>query len=343
MIMTKLKWFVVGGALSLATWGALSSADLEAYVRSLDHRSGIAYRSVVPTEGFDFLSRTASIKPDEEQLLRTIKEEAEKRKEAPIDARVDRVWKAIPGYNGLEVDVEKTWKLALERGTENGIPFVYKEIPPNVRLEDLGAEPIYKGNPKKRMAALMINVAWGDEYIKPMLEVLEKEQVHATFFFDGSWLSKNIETAKTIQEKGHELSNHAYTHPNMSNLGREQTIKEIDGTQKLLKEKLGVNNTLFAPPSGDFSSLTLKVAHEMNLKTILWTVDTVDWMKPSPESIIRKIAARVEPGSMILMHPTSSSSAALSGIIGEIKHKGLALGTVSELISPDRVPKVEHK
>jgi peptidoglycan/xylan/chitin deacetylase (PgdA/CDA1 family) len=79
----------------------------------------------------------------------------------------------------------------------------------------------------------------------------------------------------------------------------------------------------------------------MKLRTILWTLDTVDWMKPTPDSIVRKISARVEPGSLILMHPTASSSGALEGMIREIRRKGLALGTVSELISPNRVPKVE--
>ncbi|MEF3304882.1 polysaccharide deacetylase family protein [Paenibacillus sp. GYB003] len=340
--MKNVKVIVIGAALTLATWGALSSGSLDAYVRSLGQSSGTAYRYVEPFDGPDPASRTTSIKPNEEQLLQSIKDEAEKRKEAPIDAKIDRVWKAIPGYNGIEVDIEGTWKLAMQRGTENGIPFVYKEIPPSVGLDDLGAEPIYKGNPKKPMAAFMINVAWGNEYIGTMLDVLEKEGVRATFFFDGSWLSKNVETAKTIRQKGHELSNHAYSHKDMSKLGREDTVREIERTQRLLKEQLGVDNTLFAPPSGDFSSLTVKVAHEMNLRTILWTLDTVDWTKPSSDSIVRKIAARVEPGALILMHPTASASGALEGMIKTIRDKGLVLGTVSEVISPNRVPKVEH-
>jgi probable sporulation protein (polysaccharide deacetylase family) len=205
-------------------------------------------------------------------------------------------------------------------------------------LDDLGAQPIYKGNPNKRMVALMINVAWGNEFIGPMLDILDRENVKATFFFDGSWLSKNVDTAKGIQQRGHELSNHAYSHKNMSTLGRQESINEIDKTQKLLKEQLGVDNPLFAPPSGDFNQQTVQIAHEMGLKTILWTLDTVDWMKPSSESIVRKVAARVEPGTMILMHPTESSSGALEGMIRVIKEKDLALGTVSQVISSNRVP-----
>lgn len=342
MRMNGKKWLLAGGVSGLVAWGLYQSDDIDAFVAALSYpRYGTAYSHVQPGESFDIHSAAALSPMKSEQLLKTIQEEAEKRKEPPVDAKLDRVWKAIPGYNGIEVDIEKTWALAQKRGLDQGIPFVYREVPPAVRLEDLGAQPIYKGNPRKPMVSLMINVAWGNEYIGPMLDVLEKENVRATFFFDGSWLSKNIETAKLIREKGHELSNHAYSHKNMSQLGREETVREIGRTQQLLKDELGVDNRLFAPPSGDYSDLTVKVAHEMKLKTILWTLDTVDWMKPTSDSIVRKISARVEPGSLILMHPTASSSGALEGMIREIRRKGLALGTVSELISPNRVPKVE--
>ncbi|MDF2963680.1 MAG: polysaccharide deacetylase [Paenibacillus sp.] len=274
-------------------------------------------------------------------LLEKIMSEAEKRKIAPINARLDRVWKAIPGYNGVEVDIEKSLALTLERQTPGQLHLILKEVPPAIGIEQLGSHPIYKGNPGKPMVSLMINVAWGEEFLPKMLSVLEKENVHATFFFDGSWLKKNIPTAQIIKEKGHELSNHAYSHKDMSKLSRDQAYSEINKTQQLLEKELGVNNVLFAPPSGDFNQATVDIARELKLKTILWTLDTVDWQKPAPSTIVQKIAARVEPGSLILMHPTTSSSEALERMIKVIKNKGLRLGTVSELISTERIPEVE--
>lgn len=46
-------------------------------------------------------------------------------------------------------------------GKFNKNKIVYKEIPPNIHLEDLNSEPIYRGNPQKPMVAFLINVAWG--------------------------------------------------------------------------------------------------------------------------------------------------------------------------------------
>jgi len=317
---------------------------LEAFVERVRHPAGDPEREAVsrlrPAGREEADAGEPVAKTEQEKLwLERIREEAEKRRIPPVDARVDPVWKAIPGYNGIEVDVARSFALTKERG---GVVLAFRETEPRVRLEDLGPHPIYKGNPAKPMVSFMINVAWGNEHLPSMLRTLEEAGVKATFFFDGSWLRKNLDLAREIGARGHELSNHAYSHRNMSQLNAGEQAEEILKTQKLLEEELKVRNGLFAPPSGDYSEETVRIAHRLGLKTILWTLDTVDWKHPPPEAIVRKIASRVEPGSLILMHPTDSASRALPGMIAEIRRKGLQIGTVSELLSSQRVEPVER-
>lgn len=83
------------------------------------------------------------------ELLKQIKEEAEKLRVEPINARIDRVYKAIPGYNGLEVDIDATYELNVNTVRGAQLRFIYREVEPAVQLEDLGSYPIYKGNPEK--------------------------------------------------------------------------------------------------------------------------------------------------------------------------------------------------
>ncbi|WP_053375767.1 polysaccharide deacetylase family protein [Paenibacillus sp. FJAT-27812] len=275
---------------------------------------------------------------ESQRLLTIISEEAEKRKITPEDARIDRVWKAIPGYNGVEVDIEKTLDAALLAPSANAIPYVFKEVEPNIKLNDLGPHPIYRGNSNKKMISFMINVAWGNEYIDSILNTLKRENVKATFFLDGSWLKKNADIAKKIQADGHEMSNHAYTHPDMRALSRQDQYNQIAKTEALLKSTLNVDNKWFAPPSGSFNQATVQIAEEQGLKTVLWTIDTVDWQKPPADSIVRKISSKLEPGALILMHPTASSRDALPGMIAAAKAKGYAVGTVSETLSSKRLP-----
>ncbi len=323
------KWAMM--AVTLLVIGAAAyQGDMIAYIKHVktDHTAGEAYLNVMTA-------------PQElDSLYEQISREAAKRRVAPVDAVVDRIWKAIPGYNGLEVDIEETYRRAQ---AARGLPieYVVHEIEPEVKLSDLGAYPIYKGNPNKPMVSLMINVAWGNEYIKPMLQTLREHKVKATFFLDGSWLNNNSELAELIQKEGHELSNHAYSHPDMSRLGRQEASLQISRTEALLKEKLKVENRWFAPPSGDFNQQTVEIAAQQGLRTVLWTLDTIDWRKPSSSSLVQKVRLRVEPGTLILMHPTASSSGALAGMIQEIRAKGLELGTVSETLSEKRVAPVE--
>ncbi|MBD0380306.1 polysaccharide deacetylase family protein [Paenibacillus sedimenti] len=341
--MLDKKWLLLGSFFAIVLLLLQAIPGIGSYINAV--KAGyMPFITVNDVDKQEAVPAMAAARSDESgkvsrsHLLDMIQAEAAKRKIAPINAKMDPVWKAIPGYNGLEVDIEETLKLAEHHLTPGKIHYVMKETSPAIQLDDLGPSPIYKGNPKKPMVSLMINVAWGNEYLPHILETLRKEHVHATFFFDGSWLKKNIETAKKIQSEGHELSNHAYSHKDMRSISRSKAVEEISKTEDLLKQQLGVTNTLFAPPSGYFKEETVQVASEFRLKTVLWTFDTLDWKNPGADRIIQRLSKSVEPGSLILMHPTSSSSQAIEGMIRIIKNKGLTLGTVSELLSPNRVP-----
>ncbi|MBD7908019.1 polysaccharide deacetylase family protein [Sporosarcina gallistercoris] len=259
----------------------------------------------------------------------------------PIDAKIDRVWKAIPGYNGLTVDVEKSYQKMLDSNDFNTDHLVFKEVPPKIHLDDLPPSPIYKGNPEKPMAALLINVAWGEEYIPSMLNTLKQAEVKATFFFDGSWVKRNPDILTRISMEGHEIGNHAYSHPNLANRSRQETVTELSKTNEVIEATLGVKPQWFAPPSGSFNQTTIDVAHDLKMKTILWTVDTVDWKKPDTTEMVTRVLSKVENGSMILMHPTQPTSDGLETIIEGTKKKGMKLGTVSELMSEERVEHID--
>ena len=200
-------------------------------------------------------------------LSRTINEE-------PVDARIDRVWKAIPGYNGLEVDISRSYALAKKMGRVDLRHLVIKEVEPEINLDDLPPAAIYRGNPKKPAIALMINVAWGTEHIEPMLEVLRQYQVRATFFLDGKWLERSERTAALILKEGHEIGNHAYSHPDLRRLKMTEIRTEIAKTEELIRQ-LGTRSRFFAPPAGAYDDRVVQVARQFNMHTVMWTLDTV--------------------------------------------------------------------
>ncbi len=298
--------------------------------------------SINPDKAMSFGSNvkgniTTSAEIKKGDLYRKIQIYSDQQKVEPIDAKIDRVWKAIPGYNGLGINIEASYKKMKANGEFDKNKIVYEEIPPNIHLEDLESEPIYRGNPQKPMVAFLINVAWGNEYIPEILKVLNEHQTKATFFFDGSWVKKNPDLAKMIKEAGHEIGNHAYSHPDLKQRSVAQTKEELKKTNDVIKATLGITPIWFAPPSGSFNEATIQVADQLDMKTILWTVDTVDWRKPATSEMVRRVVSKVENGSMVLMHPTKPTAEGMERMITDIKAKGLQLGTVSDLLSEKRV------
>lgn len=280
---------------------------------------------------------------DEIQTIKKkIKAEASKRNQRPIDARIDPIWKAIPGYNGRIVDEEITLQKTVRQSKKRSIMWVYREVEPSVNLQNLGAVPIYRGNPKKPAAALMVNVAWGTEHLPAMLEILKQEKIKATFFLDGSWLQKHPNEAKSLKKQGHEIGNHAFSHPMMSRLSVERMDQEIGKTEKQINEILRLKSRWFAPPAGDYNQQVVNQAYKYKMNTVLWTVDTVDWKKSSsPEWMINRVKKQIGNGSLLLTHPTDRTVKALPEMIRIGKRKGIKWGTMSEVLSPKRIDQIE--
>ncbi|MCH1623736.1 polysaccharide deacetylase family protein [Ferdinandcohnia quinoae] len=253
------------------------------------------------------------------------------------DAKIDIVWKAMPGYNGLKVDVKASHERMKKDGKFDEKKLVFKQTPPNIHLEDLPAEAIYRGHPNKPMVSFLINVAWGNEYIPDMLTTLKKHNIKATFFLEGRWVKENPELTQMIVDAGHEVGNHSYSHPNMEKLSAELIREQLIQTNDVIEATTGKQVTLFGPPSGSYRAEVVKIADELGMKTIMWSVDTVDWKRPQPHVLVERVLSKIHPGAMILMHPTSPTAQSLERLILSIKQKEYLIDNVSTLLSEERI------
>lgn len=191
---------------------------------------------------------------------------------------------------------------------------------------------IYNGNRNSNKVSLMINVYWGNEFIEPMLEVLKQNEVKTTFFVGGMWAEKYEDLMNKIINDGHEIGNHGYFHKNHKKLNYDQNYEEIYMCHKIVKELYNINMNLFAPPSGEYSKTTLKVANELGYKTIMWSKDTIDWRDKDEDIIYNRATKNVKGGDLILMHPTQATLNALDKILKFYKNNNLIATTVSETL-----------
>lgn len=243
----------------------------------------------------------------------------------------------IPGYNGLKLNDKEVLKRLENLEIWDESQLVWEEIEPRVLITDLTPAPICQGNPNKPMVSIMINVAWGNEYLLELIKIFQTYDVKATFFLDGSWVNKFPKLAIKIKDAGHEIGNHAYSHPDMRLLPGEYIIQELRLANEVILKELGIKPSLFTPPSSSYNEKLVKLVNKEDMLTILNTIDTLDWKNPDSKEIINIVQTKLINGAIILIHPTELSVHSLATMLEGIKEKGLQIGTVSELLAIKRI------
>lgn len=190
----------------------------------------------------------------------------------------------------------------------------------------------YNGDTSSNKVTLMINVYWGTEYLDDMLATLAEKDVKTTFFIGGTWAVLNEDYLNKIYQAGHEIANHGYHHKDHDKLDEQGNLNEISTTHKIVKELLGVDMTLFAPPSGAYDKLTVSCAESLGYHTIMWTRDTIDWRDHDAEVIYQRAIKKAKGGDLILMHPTEATAQALPRIVDYFQSNNFTLTTVSDNI-----------
>ena len=172
---------------------------------------------------------------------------------------------------------------------------------------------------------------------KKILNVLEEENVSATFFVTGESIEKNPDIFKKLVESKNEIGSHSFTHDKL-NFERGQRINSSISSNDKLLAKYDVSTYLFRPPYLwrslilDFESRTL------GKKIILADVKAGDY-KSSKDEIIKKVLQNTRNGSIIDFHDyaygigeVKNTADALKIIIPELKNRGYEFATVSELL-----------
>ncbi len=172
-----------------------------------------------------------------------------------------------------------------------------------------------------------------------ILETLRKGGVNATFFLVGEQVEQFPALARAITAAGHEVANHTYTHPHLAGLGPSEVWAELEASRRVVARVTGVRMRWFRPPGGDADAALLQYVHRMGYATVLWTHNTGDWEKLSPEKIAARALRDLVPGSIILMHQDELQSAqALPAIVEAAREKGLTLVPLRDLVSTAHLP-----
>ncbi len=195
---------------------------------------------------------------------------------------------------------------------------------------------VKSGQEDSKQVSLTFNISWGQEKVYDVLDVLKKENVHATFFVSGEWAERHPDILKKIAEDNHEIGMLGYRYKSYVQQDIEQVKKDLRQAREVFN-KLGYSDTkLLRPPNGHFNEEILNTAEKMGFSVIYWSVNPNDWKNPGTEKIVNTVLEQTSDGDIVLLHASDAikqTEKALEQIIPSIKEKKLEFVTISEIIS----------
>lgn len=195
----------------------------------------------------------------------------------------------------------------------------------------------------KKLIALTFDDGPHPKYTQDILNILDKYQAKATFFVVGQRAKSYPALLQMMDQKGHEIANHTYTHPNMSKVSSKRLQDEIKKTDEEIYEIIKRKPTLFRPPGGNFNTKVVGAAKESHHLVVMWswTQDTRDWSNPGTEKIIKKVCQNARPGNVVLFHDfgrnRTQTVQAVEVILKKLSEEGYEFVTVSELLANEGI------
>ena len=171
-----------------------------------------------------------------------------------------------------------------------------------------------------------------------ILEILKQNQAKATFFVVGNRVDSYTDLIQREYMEGHEIGNHTYSHPLLTNLSADEVIYQTSQTDQRVAKLTSYTPKLLRPPYGAINTVM-----ESNIQKpfVLWSIDTLDWKTQNKTKILNEVLGKVKDGDIILMHDLYPSTAeACAELIPTLKAQGFQFVTVSELLAQKRITPV---
>lgn len=194
--------------------------------------------------------------------------------------------------------------------------------------------PIYRvDRGDEKVVALSFDAAWGADKTQGIIDILNSNDIKATFFLVGFWIDKFEKEVRAIADNGMEIGNHSRNHLKMSTLSNEEIDKEITYVNDAVLRITGEKCKVFRAPFGDYNNTLMNRVESLGMTGIQWDVDSLDWKGISGEEISKRVLERVKPGSIVLFHNNSEHVLdALPVVIKKLKEDGYKFAKMSDII-----------
>lgn len=137
-----------------------------------------------------------------------------------------------------------------------------------------------------------------------ILDILDDQEVKATFFVSAWRLPANAAIAREIVLRGHSLQSHGFMHNRWPDMSSAVLRRDLERANRLIYEAAGVVPSCVRPPFGATSARTTGVAEAAGMRVLIWDENSADYAHQSSATLLR-LAPGWEPDSVVLAHDTN--------------------------------------
>jgi len=206
----------------------------------------------------------------------------------------------------------------------------------------------HRGPGDRPRVALTFDDGPAPDTLPPLLALLEREGVRATFFLVGQRVAEYPESVALILAGGHTIGNHSWTHDPILMLRPMRRLeREIRACQEELAHR-GVRPLVFRPPIGITNPRLPLVLQRLGLACVTFRVRPLDFRNSRLQGLPERVLGRVRPGDFVVLHDSSPGPGRLAAwleavarIVAGLREAGLAVVPLEELLGQpvtERVP-----
>jgi peptidoglycan/xylan/chitin deacetylase (PgdA/CDA1 family) len=194
---------------------------------------------------------------------------------------------------------------------------------------------VCKTDTGRKEIAISFDDGPAENYTPKILEILDTENVKATFFCIGNRIAGNEAILKQVQAYGHIIGNHSYSHhfwfDMYSSKKMEDDLKQMDA---VMERVTGLKPKLFRPPYGVTNPNLAKAIKNGGYTPVGWSVRSMDTVIKDGKKLLAKINEGIKPGAVFLFHDTSKTTLdVLPEFIQEVKKRGYNIIPLDKLLA----------
>lgn len=194
---------------------------------------------------------------------------------------------------------------------------------------------ICSANTTKKEIAISFDDGPATNYTQEILQVLKNENIKATFFCIGNRIEGNEKILQQINDEGHVIGNHSYSHHFWFDLfSSKKMLNDMALMNKITREKIGLTPKFFRPPYGVTNPNLKNAIVKGNYIPIGWNIRSMDTVINDEEKLLEKITSKIKPGAIILFHDTSKTTlAVLPAFIHFVKTNGYEITRLDKMLN----------